>query len=150
MRFGKPSKAEWIVIGVVALVIVSLIFPPVVAVWDGHFRLTIAVSETEPIDRDSLSFATCWLEREADHALANPGFYDYRFRPPDFTTDGHAVIVVAASGRSGGWGTTDTYNHPEHLVVEFRLAGTDNGPPKRKRFGIPIGRGPRSITIALP
>jgi hypothetical protein len=150
MRFRQPKKSEWIVMGVVAIVIAALMFPPVVEVWDGHFRLTIAIQETEPIDWDSLSFATCWFEREANAAWANPGRYKYAFRPPDFTTDGRAVIDVSSSGRSGVWGTAGTYHHPEHLVVEFRLAETANAPLKRRRFAIPIGRGPRSITIALP
>ncbi len=150
MPLRRPTKTEWIVGGVLALVAAALVFSPVVAVWDGRFRLTISIQETEPLDRDSLSFATCWFEREADHALANPRRYEYGFRLPKFTTDGRAVIDVPASGRSGGWGLVDTYNHPEHLVVEYRLAGTDNGRVKRKRFGIPIGRGPRSISITLP
>ncbi|MDZ7619117.1 MAG: hypothetical protein U1E05_19095 [Patescibacteria group bacterium] len=40
------------------LVLAAVVFPPVVAVWGGHFRLAIAIDGTERIERDSLAFAT--------------------------------------------------------------------------------------------
>lgn len=150
MRIARLSKIEWAVIAGVFGLLAALILAPGVAVWDGRFRLTIRIDEDEPIDRDSLVFATCWFEREAVHALANPGHYEYGFRGSEFTDNGHAAIDVPASGRLGVWGTTGSYNHPEHLVVEFRLASSDNKTLRRKRFDIPTGRGPRSLTIALP
>ncbi len=149
MRITKPNKIEWIIIGVIIAILAALLVPPVEGVWDGHFQLTIEIHEDEPIDGDSLLFATCWFEREAEHALANPGLYELGFRHPEFTDNGHAVIDVPASGRPGSWRTAGTYNHPKYLVVEYRPAASDNGALKRKRCDIPTGRGSRSLTITL-
>jgi len=152
MPFRRPTTIESIVIAAFVLLVAALILSPGKGVFDGRFPLTVTIreTETEPIDRDSLLFATCWFEDEAASAISNPGAYEHGFRPPAFTADGRAVIDVPASGRTGRWGTVASYHHAEHLVVEYRLARADNAPPKRKRFRIPKGRGERSITIDLP
>ena len=150
MRITKPTKTDCIVIAAILVLLIVLIIPSTQAVWDGHFQLTIDIDAREPIDRESLVFATCWFEDEALDALNNPGVYEYGFRPPEFSGDGDAVIDVPASGRPGTWGQRGTYNHPEFLIVEYRLPEADNELLARKRFDIPSGRGPRSMTIDLP
>ncbi len=150
MRFPKFSKTGWIVLAGVTLVLAAVVFPPVVAVWDGHFRLTIAIEGVERIERDSLAFATFWREAEAEEAVTHPGSYEWEFRQPEFTVDGQALIRVPASGRAGGWMTDGTYKHPQHLVVTFRSSGGNDDQLARKRFAIPAGRGPRSMRITLP
>lgn len=148
MRIRRLSTTEFIVVSAIAVILAALLFSPVQSVWDGHFPLTIEIDETEPIDRDSLMFATCWFEPEAEHALATPGLDG--FRRPNLTATGHAIIDVPASGRPGNWMTDGTYNHTEYLVVEYRVAARDNGQMARKRFTIPTGRGPRTTRITLP
>ena len=146
MALRQPSKLEWAVICVILAVLVALLIPSTQGVWDGDFSLTISVTESEPIDRDSLLFATFWSEDQARHALAKPGVYEWGFHPPKPTDDGRATIDVPVFGRITTWG--DTYNQPQFLVAEYHLAS--DGTVARKCFHMPIGRGPRSIDILLP
>lgn len=148
MRLTALTKIEWIVIGLILAVFFALILSPVQQVWDGHFRLTIELNEHQPIDHKSLQFATCWFEPDAKRALQNPGVYEHGFGPAEISHDSHAMIDVPASGRSGSWVTSDTYNHPKFLVVEYRLANSQT--LARKMFHIPVGSGARSMTIDLP
>jgi hypothetical protein len=150
MRFPKFSKTEWVVLAGMTLVLAALILSPGVSVWDGHFPLTISIDGTEPIGRDSLLLATFWSESEAEEAVTQPGLYAYRFRTPDFTAEGNALIEVAASGRMGNWMTNGTYNHQQHLVVAYRPSVAGNDPATYKRFTIPAGRGARTLRIMLP
>jgi len=135
---------------VIAGVLVALLVPQGEGVWDGHFRLTIAVSESEPIDRESLRFAMTWNEREAQQALGEPDLYQYGLIAPEWSADGQAILDVSCCGRVKTWGTIGTYNHPRFLIAEYRLAESDEQSPTRKLFEIPDGRGDRSMAIELP
>ncbi|MBL8818546.1 MAG: hypothetical protein JNL58_21135 [Planctomyces sp.] len=146
MALRQPSKLEWAVIGVMLAILVALLIPSTQGVWDGDFSLTISVTESEPIDQESLLFATFWSEDQARDALAKPGVYEWGFHPSQLTDDGRATIDVPVFGRITTWG--DTYNQPPFLVAEYRLA--HDGKVTRKCFDIPTGRGPRSIEILLP
>jgi hypothetical protein len=151
MAFRKLSKLEWAVIGVAVAIAAALLIPSPQGVWDGEFPLVIAITESEPLDRDSLLLAMCWSDNDAQEALDNPGDYEKtRFRRPEFNDEGQAVIDVPVSGHIGTRGKPESYNHPTCVVVEYRLAADNDSSIARKRFDIPTGRGPRSITIRLP
>jgi hypothetical protein len=149
MQVKNLCKAEWLTLGVMLGVLVALLAPTTQSAWDGHFQLTIAVDQNVPVDRDSLLFATFWFEHEARQAIKSPGVYEWGFHPPSFNAAGHAVIDVPASGRPGNWGTSGSYNHPQILVAEYCPADAE-GPPTRRRFDIPGGRGARFMRIDLP
>ena len=148
MALRRPTKLEWAVIGAILANLVALLIPSTPAVWDGEFSLTISVTESKPIDRDSLLFATCWSEDEVRDALGKPGVYEWGFHPPKLTDDGRAIIDVPVFGRTTTW--SDTYNQPQFLVAEYHVANDTSHLPARKRFDIPTGRGPRSMAILLP
>ena len=93
MRPAAFTKIEWIVIGALLAGLVALLTPSTQCVWDGDFRLTVRLHEREPIDRESLQFATYWLEPEAQHALQNPGACGSDFRRPEFSAHGYAMIA---------------------------------------------------------
>ena len=150
MRITALTKAEWAIIILFIAVALALILSPIQSVWDGHFPLTIHMVEQQQIDPNSLQFATCWFEPDAKEAIAHPGVYEYGFRAIKKSPEGQMIIDVPTSGRSGSFGTSGSYNHPKFLIVEYRLTQDDNGTLARKMFPLPVGRGPRSITISLP
>lgn len=150
MKLLNLTKLEWAIVICVAVVLVALLLPTNQGFWDGRFALAVCVEEAESIDRESLLLATFWTEEEAQDALDHPGVYEYGFRPLRSTDDGQEVIDVPCCGRVGAWGEVTTYRYPAFLVVEYRLEGADEASPVRKRFHIPNGRGPRSMTIQLP
>jgi hypothetical protein len=148
-----PSSIDMrniIIVTSILFVLVLLLLPlGYQAVWDGHFDLRIIVDTHQPVDRSSFLFATCWHERDAVHAVQNSSIDEYGFRSPHTTQSGELLIDVPCSGREGAFGFGSTYNQPKYLVVEYRI---DNNPPQplRRRFSIPRGRGPRSMTIVIP
>jgi len=146
MALRHPTKLEWAVIGVIFAILVALLIPSEQGVWDGDFPLEISVTESEPIDRESLLFATFWSADDARDAITQLGVYEWGFHPPKLTDDGRVNIDVPVCGRITSWG--DTYNQPPFLVSEYHLA--NDGKVARKCFDIPTGHGPRSIDILLP
>lgn len=82
--------------------------------------------------------------------VRNANFYDFVHRiQQSGTITGELLVDVPCSGRDGAFGFGSSYNHPEFLVVEFRI---DDNPkqPSRMCFSIPEGRGPRTVTIGIP
>ena len=150
MKLRNLTKLEWAIVALVGVILIALLVPPVEAVFDGHFVLAVCVEESRAIDRESVLLATFWTEEEAQEALDDPGVYEYRFRRLRLTDDGQTVIDVPYCGRDATWREPARYNEPAFLVVEYRLEDPDEPSPVRKRFDIPEGRGPRSMSIRLP
>ncbi|QDU87800.1 hypothetical protein Pla175_11670 [Pirellulimonas nuda] len=133
----------------VTVVLVSvLLFSPGVAVFDGHFALTVSVVQHEQFAEDDLSYEYCWTEDEA--SLVTPQYADSaesNFRPLEIDGAGIATLELPASGRLGYWGSVDIYNHPKFLVIRHQRKKADAA---LKVFAVPDGRGPRSMVIDLP
>lgn len=140
---------DLVVASILAVILLLLLPLGYQAVWDGTFDLTIVISSDQAIDESSLLFATCWQESEALHAIEDPSVYDYGFRTARTSVTGQFSIDVPCSGRVNAYGLGSTYNHPRFLIVEYRLSD-DSEPSVRKLLGIPMGRGPRRMTVELP
>jgi hypothetical protein len=150
MHLRAPTRAEWIVVAITGLALAAMLIPPVQSVSDGKFRLTVEIKKNPNIDDDSIRFATYWFARDAELSLSSPGVYGFDFFRPTISETGRAEFDVPWSGRSSQWGGLASYNHPQYLVVEHKIAAPSGKQElTRKLFPIPSGRGPRSMTIEL-
>ncbi len=154
---------NWLLASLFLLILIALLAAQPMAVWDGNFKLDIAIktdstiageSETESlpsrIDANSILIATAWNAIERDAMLTENSSEGFGFRVPTSKENGQLEISVPCSGREGRLGFYSTYNQPKFVVVEFRIIGASSEFPLRKSFLMPEGRGRKSMTIELP
>ena len=64
------TTLERVLLVLIALAVIALLLPfGQEAVFTGEFDLTIVISDIDQIDADSLYFARCWREEEAETAM---------------------------------------------------------------------------------
>lgn len=134
---------------VVVTVIVLLLPFGSTAVCDGYFPLSVVLADTGDIDTATLQFATCWSDVEAVHATETGTNGEIRFREAEKSNKNTFTVAVPWSGRVRCFGNLQSYNHPIWLVVQYG-ASDPEAAPRRARFRIPAGRGPRVMRIDVP
>jgi hypothetical protein len=116
--------------------------------WDDTFTLALNVSSLSGKPIDSVSYATCAGLKEAK-ALASgaaneadsAAFKAAANENNRFTAD------VRCSGKRCLFKIETQYTEPRYVVIR---AKHDDGKELRRLKEIPAGRGPRSVSIAVP
>lgn len=143
------SRQRFSIFAVIFLVNLLALHFGSVAVWDGHFPLTIIIDANQPIDASQLHFATCWRESEAEYAIETGLTGEVPFRSVDSQYESHHTILVPCSGRAGPFGIAYSYQQPLFLVIQYSTLEGEDVLTRRKRINIPAGRGPRSVNVTL-
>lgn len=146
MRINQISRGSWIVIFGTVVLVSALLWPAPVAVFDGHFALTVSVAQHEQLAADNLFYKDCWTGDEVEFVTQNADSEESGFRPLEIDREGVATLMAPVSGRLDYWGRVATYNHPQFLVVKHQRGRND---ATVQVFTIPDGRGPRSMKIKL-
>jgi hypothetical protein len=138
----------WLLVAGVALVVLAAPWLLNESVWDGHFPLTLDVRSQSGKAIEALAYATFFKREQADEAAkpiaGQPG--DARFRPAA-RHDGRFVADVGCSGRTWIFDIETRYTEFRYLVL--RVAYGD-GKEVRRMAEVPVGRGPRSLSIKVP
>ena len=78
------TTLERVLLVLIALVVITLLLPfGQESVFTGEFDLTVVISDIDLIDPDSLYFARCWREEEAEAAMRDGSAGEIPFRPAD-------------------------------------------------------------------
>jgi hypothetical protein len=139
-----------ILICAILVVVVVLLLPlGQVAVFDGHFNLTITIDPQFLDNFSSVLFATCWTDEHASYAMETGSDGETGFESGKASVSGGRVISVPYSGRLNAFGDITSYHEPRYLVVEYETE-SDAVPTQRIQYSIPSGRGVREVRVNVP
>jgi hypothetical protein len=138
----------WLLVGGVALVVLTAPWLLVEAVWDGQFPLTLDVRSASGKPIKALAYATFFKRSEAEwatkHVAGQPEGARFHAALP---RDGRFVTEIGCSGRTWGFNIETSYTEFRYIVCRVTYG---DGNEVRRLAEVPAGRGARSMSVVVP
>ncbi len=130
---------------IVSVAIVIVLGGLNLSIWDGSFALTVKLTSRAPVE--SVDYVLCFTEEQADLILqmANKNSRDIGW---DSSKVNEGAFTVR--GRCSGkfyLGVEYGYVQDRYMIIKCQRA---NQAMLLTKAEIPLGRGPRSIDVAIP
>jgi hypothetical protein len=138
----------WLLVGGVAIVVLTAPWFLVEAVWDGQFPLSLDVRSASGKPIRALAYATFFKRPEAEAAIKHVAGQaeDARFHPA-VSRDGRFVTDIACSGKTWIFNIETNYTESRYIVCRVTYG---DGNEVRRLAEVPAGRGARSLSVVVP
>lgn len=138
----------WLLVGGVALVVLTAPWLLNEAIWDGRFPLTLDVRSASGKPIKALAYATFFKRPEAEWATKNVAGKpeDVHFHPA-VPKNGQFVTEIGCSGRTWLFNIETSYTEFRYVVCRVTYG---DGNEVRRLAEVPAGRGARSLSVVVP